>query len=356
MSKRDSRILRILFVGPQSVGSNSLSLANAFRKLGHFVQAVDEDYYEIRLGKNIFGRCLNRLTRPMRSRALGEQVLLQSKILKPDLLVVFKGFLMAPSYLRELKRQGVYLINFYPDVSMIGHSVLIPKCLPLYDHIFTTKSFGIRDMKNRVQIKSIEYLPHGFDPDLEYPHRISHEIKNNLGSDVSFIGTWSTKKATYLECVAKSLPDIQLRIWGAQWEKAQSPLLKSKIVGHEVFGDFYSMAIQCSKISIAILSEIRPGASSGDLTTSRTFEIPAIGGFMLHERTDELLKYYKEGKEVACFSSPSELAEKCNYYLNHEQERNKMKEAGTQRCLKENSIVVRAEKIIEHFIRVCEKE
>ena len=41
-----------------------------------------------------------------------------------------------------------------------------------------------------------------------------------------------------------------------------------------------------------------PGSSEGDRTTTRTFEIPASGGFMLHERNEEVLSLYREGSEI----------------------------------------------------------
>jgi spore maturation protein CgeB len=54
---------------------------------------------------------------------------------------------------------------------------------------------------------------------------------------------------------------------------------------------------------------------------------------MLHERSPELLELYKEGEEVACFSSPQELAEKIDYYLAHPEERDAIAGAGHRRCV-----------------------
>ena len=54
---------------------------------------------------------------------------------------------------------------------------------------------------------------------------------------------------------------------------------------------------------------------------------------MLHERSREVLELYQEGREVACFESVPELAEKIDYYLAHREEREAIAHAGHARCV-----------------------
>lgn len=350
MEEQNIKPLRIVFIGAEHSGSDSGSLARALRRMGHLVQIHDERKYSLRFGHGVIPRIIARLFQPMAIREMGQEILRQSEYLAPDFVLVFKGTFVESWVLRELHNRGVYLTNFYPDTNYSSQSLHISECLPLYDHIFTSKTFAVEDMKTRLNVKSVEFLSHGFDPDLHRPLDLSRDDMDRLGADASFIGSWSPEKEEYLAVLAESLPDINLRIWGSTWERATASSLKAHIMGIPIVGDAYPMAIQCSKINVALLYEGVGDSISGDLTTTRTFHIPASGGFMLHKRTDELLEYYKEGEEAACFSTPAELVEKTEYYLEHDEERERIRLAGHRRCVAEYSVDNQAKRIVEHYI------
>jgi glycosyltransferase involved in cell wall biosynthesis len=69
----------------------------------------------------------------------------------------------------------------------------------------------------------------------------------------------------------------------------------------------------------------------------RDFEIPMSGGFYIAEYFEELEEFYEFGKEIVCFVSPEDLAEKIRYFLRHEGERERIRKAGFQRCRRDHS-------------------
>ena len=69
------------------------------------------------------------------------------------------------------------------------------------------------------------------------------------------------------------------------------------------------------------MSEARQGSSKGDQVASRTFSVPACEAFVLHERTDEVLKFFREPEEIVCYGSLDELVTKIDRYLPDERER-----------------------------------
>ena len=73
-----------------------------------------------------------------------------------------------------------------------------------------------------------------------------------------------------------------------------------------------------------------------DLQTTRTVEIPACGGFMLAERTNEHLALFNAGTEADFFSSNEELLALCRKYLKDDTLREQIAEAGRHRTEKED--------------------
>jgi spore maturation protein CgeB len=339
--------LRILAVSDTWQGSNAYAYVRAFRRLGHSVRVVPSENYVPGEWKRKPLRVLRRIMEPVFMREYTEALIEEAKELRPHLFFVFKGRYVAAEAIKSIRELGAIAINFYPDVSFMAHGKYIPGALPVYDWIFTTKTFGVTDLERLLGVRTASFLPHSYDPEAHFPIELDGEDKAVYDCDTSFVGTWSPKKQKLIEQISRALPSMHLRIWGAQWESAQ-PSLGSRIEGRGVFGMEYSKALIASKINLCILSEARRGASSGDLITSRTFHIPATGAFMLHERSTELLNYFEEGTECACFETGEELIEKIAYYLERPEERQEIAAAGRRRVLDSGySVDCRAMVILE---------
>ena len=324
-------MLRILAVADMWQGSNAYAYVRAFRRAGHSVRVVPPESYMPSFWTNKFLKGVRRLLEPVIVKDYAQALIKEAEALQPHLFFVFKGRCVTAQAVSAVRERGAVAINFYPDVSFLCHGPYIPQALPQYDWVFTTKSFGLRDMEQQLGIRNASFIPHSFDPETHRPITLSQEEEALYNCDVSFIGTWSPKKQRYLEHLKQQRPDLRLRIWGEQYWKGDSTILSADTMKRGVYGLEYAKALVGSRVNLAILSEARKGSSSGDLITSRTFHIPATGAFMLHERTPELLQLFDEGRHCGCFATPEEMVSQVGHFLTHEKERKELAQGGYER-------------------------
>ncbi len=341
--------MRILAIGPLWRGSNAGGLFRALSRAECLIEVLDEFYYLSLQTKTTSTKVLERAIRPLQEKEFNIAIKKKVELFRPDVVFVYKGAFVQAETLQFARQKNCKLVLFYPDVSMSAHGDNIPKSIPLYDLIFTTKTFGIRDLEATYGVKNAVFIPHGFDPEIHRRLHIGDEDKHRFGCDASFIGTWSPKKEAWLYVLKQKLPAISLKIWGEQWFKATTDELKTSIQYTGVHGDLYAIALQCSKINLGILSEQVRGASSGDLITSRTFHIPGSSGFLLHERNEESVLYFKENEEAGFFGDADEMAEQVGHFLANDSLRERIQYAGYQRALKDHSLDERAKTVIGHM-------
>jgi spore maturation protein CgeB len=97
--------------------------------------------------------------------------------------------------------------------------------------------------------------------------------------------------------------------------------------GDGLWGDDYVDALASFRIGLGLLSKYIP-----EQHTTRTFEIPAAGAFLLAERTFEHEGFFVEGREAEFFTSPGEMVSKAKFYLENEALRSRIAERGRERC------------------------
>lgn len=338
--------LRILCLGVRWQGSDSNGLFNGFQKNGNLIYVIDELYFINFSTEALVPKAINKIVRPLFVQEYNQEVQNQLRLFKPHLMVVFKGAFLKPESILVARGLGTKVVNFFPDVSMFTHGSLIPRCLPYYDHIFTTKTFGQSDLK-KIGISSSSFIPHGFDPDVHLQIEGNGLLLPEFKCDVSFIGGYSEKKADYLSAVAKAFPKLNMKIWGARWEQCRHKELFAFIQHKGILGHQYAMGINSSKINLGLLHEKVMGSSSGDLITSRTFHIPGAGGFLLHERNTEIVNYFKENEEIALFESSDELCDRIGHFLKNESSRQELKNKGHQRAHKDHTWANRAATMLD---------
>ena len=341
--------LRILAASALWQGANDYAFVRAFRRAGHSVQVVQAEEF-VPSWQSVPLRILRRLLLPVLVADYNRALVETAHQFRPALFFVFKGSYITSETISAIKEMHAIAIQFYPDTGFSDHGHYIPLAVPLYDWVFTTKPSGVDDLSVRYGCQNASFVPHAFDPETHMPVELNGNDREWYECDVSFIGSNSVKKTRTLKYVNDHLHGKRLRIWGRSNWGETLPGLVEPIRNGPVLGTEYAKAIRASKINLGLLFEGGDKAPIGDVITARTFEIPAAGGFMLHERTAEVTQYFKEGKECELFSNQDELMQKIEYYLDHDEEREAIAAAGHQRALRSGySVDDRVKTVLEKY-------
>jgi spore maturation protein CgeB len=347
--------MKVLIVGEsQDFGTTAQTFKRGFESLGHMANIfdLDKEYYS-RLdsytqgfGKPIFRRALNFLLYRYISRKPNSSLLDSIKENNPDLVFVMKGWVVSPKTLLEIKGELPKTKIFYYatddtlDVREFHNSnYFIRKTMKMCDAYFVWSRAVVSRIKRSGQ-RNTFWLPLACDTDLHYSTIINSEDKENYKSEVSFVGGWDKFREEWLYEVAKR---FDLKIWGDGWEKSNL-VVKKCWTGRKAIGEEFSKICKASRISLNFIRQPRYGFSHN----MRNFEIPQSEGFQLTTRTDEVNSFFKEGVDVACFSTKKEMLEKIDFYLSNDIARKGIIKKSKKR-MKDNAYIERIREVIRVY-------
>lgn len=271
---------------------------------------------------------------------------------KPDLIWVDHGAVLGPSLINSFRATGAPVLNYMIDNAW--SSIYINKCrhyraaIPVYDLIVQVREDG-RKAAQEAGARHVYLASRSADEIAHKPREMTNPEKGRFASEVAFVGTWFPDRGEILADLARR--GIPLSIWGDRWPKAPewntlAPYWRGPGL---VNNDDYAAAIQSAKICIGLVSKL----VSDDVTT-RSFEIPALGGLFCAERTDAHLKLYTEGEEAVFWNTGEECAVICWQLLADEKRRASIARRGRERALKNGCFnEPELSKILAEISRIC---
>ncbi|HEV7287987.1 CgeB family protein [Sphingomonas sp.] len=337
---------RAVFATEFWFGANGRSLAQGFREQGWAVDEVDVHHYAPR-GRSLAARAAGRLLGPLQRREYNRAILQSAIDHDAAVMLTVKGGEIDVATLDALRARGVRTVNYYPDFEF-EYAGFDRERLRGYDLVATTKSFHLEPLRTMIGADRVALVHHGFSP---LAHRAVAVPDSDAGfeRDIVYIGNASPYKRDWLLPLfeAPALAHARKFVIGHRWsDVAAGTAIAPHVLGRAMAGDFYSREIGVSKINIAL--HMGPATASGwqDLVSTRTFEIPAAGGFMLHIDNAEVRGLFDHGKEFDSFASPEQLVERVVHYLAHPAERMAMAQAGHTRAWRDHSMDARAAEIV----------
>lgn len=301
-----------------------------------------------------------------------------------------------PEAIDEIRAMGIVAINWYCNGSYQLH--LVSEISPHYDWCLVPEKFRLKDYI-AMGAHPI-YCQEASNPNVYKPHDLPVDF------DVTFVGQAYGDRPGYIKYLLDQ--GIDVRVWGFGWHnysadnrssvmlnqlrrmlrigrklmtpagwQAASRRLKSSLRAQINTGSCErSVATQDQPIELPSLimggtlsdvemiqmysrSKINLGFSTCGNTHQtgerilqvrlRDFEVPMSGGFYMVEYMEELEEFFDIGKEIVCYNGPDDLADKIKYYLEHDSEREKIRKAGYERCLRDHTWHKRFEMVFEEI-------
>jgi hypothetical protein len=325
----DMAPLHIVYVGPLSPGATCRQRMRALQQLGHRVTPIDIVPGELATKRLSLAWRVRRRLFGEQDEARTNERLLALEGAPPDLLWIDKGLTVAPSTLDALRVRWPHAVFLnYSGDDMFNPRNQTPEwraSLPLFDLHATTKSFNVPELL-AAGARSALFIDKGYSPEIHHPRTVTPAVRERFGGDVGFVGWPERERERSIRHLARH--GIPVRVWGP-WPRWKARP-RVRIEGRPLWDHDYATALSAFRINLGFLRRV-----NRDRQTTRSVEIPACGGFLLAERTDEHLRLFREDVEAVFFSSDDELLEKTRHYLAHEDERARIAAAGRRRCVED---------------------
>lgn len=364
------RSLRIFYAVSRTPNSESLFNSNLWYlnlhppliELGHEVIDFNYDftehfnYYDLH---NPEHQQFITQHRPILESRLMEQLMREHRRKPIDLFFsYFHDAFVSPDVIEEIKRIGITTVNFYCNA--IHQFYLIETIAPHYDFCMvpegeavpTYRAAGANPVHIQMAANPSFYRP--YDLLIRYP--------------VTFVGQKYLNRPEYLYYLYRH--GIDVHAFGPGW--SESPLLLTPRQRIRAFGRRVKHLAKNTlrgSLSLTTIPQLPPRRRRGVLSDEelvkmysrsaislnfsevydqhtgaikrhirlRDFEAPMSGAFYFTGAQEELSAYYESGKEIIEYDTKEELLDKVRYYLRHETEARRIREAGTRRARRDHT-------------------
>jgi len=258
-----------------------------------------------------------------------------------------------PAAIDEIKSLGIVTVNWFCNASYQFH--LVREISPHYDWCLVPEKFRLADY-TAIGAHPV-YCQEAANPRVYKPFDVVRDL------DVTFVGQCYGDRPDHVRYLIDQ--GIDMRVWGTRWEFHRRPgpstnplrrlagkamrlvspaesnaiLLPREAVGGVLADNEMIAVFSRSKINLGFSScgETHRDGERIVQIRLRDFEVPMSGGFYLVEHINELEEFFEIDREIVCYRSREELADKIRFYLKNDEAREKIRLAGHERALRDHT-------------------
>lgn len=301
--------MRVLVVGKSRAHDVAPRLRLALERAGHHTALVNQHRIYFAAG----------------GAAAGAWLYARFRAFRPHLVLLNKPIGIPPRLVRWMAAR-VPVVMWYRDLRVPPDPAIVARAREV-ETLFLTAGGQIEDFIE-AGVRRALYLPDGADPALDRPGR----RVPGLECDIACMASGDPYRADLLGRLARR---FHVRTFGRHWEPWADQVGWQ---GRAVSGDDFGDACASARLVLGVERGFQRQAQVASYTSNRMFRVVVAGGFYLGYGTAGARALMRDGEHCAFYDDEDDLFTKVEYYLTHEADRQRIREAGRRFVLAHHTL------------------
>ena len=276
---------------------------------------------------------------------LNRKLVAVARAFRPDVFLEIGGDRILPQTVRALREGGIKTALWttdppqHPDIPLFTNA-------GAYDFIFCAGS-ETQEMLSERGRKDARLLPFACDPRVHAPVVVSGADAARYQADIVFVGSVHPGLYPGRVKILESIADLNLGVWGPGSETILAgSALKRNVRGEAITPQEWVRVYSAAKIVLCMHYRDPRGRMPCHQASTRVFEALACKCFLLTDRQRDVESLFADGKHLAVFQDAADLRKKIGYYLEHDEQRTRIAEAGYAEVLQKHTYVHRIRELL----------
>jgi hypothetical protein len=255
--------------------------------------------------------------RPLRLKRFSARVLDAVRRRRPKVVLTTGLAPLSAAVLREIGRLGAVRMNFLTDDpwNPAHRAPWFLQALPSYDIVFSPRHANLDDL-TRAGVGRVEYLPFGYNPTAHrYEPAATETGRAAFRADVLIAGGADEERVRLVAPLIRA--GLSVALYGGYWDRFSETRPYAKgMLGEKGL----RQATAEARISLGLVRR-----ANRDGHAMRSFEVPAMRGCLLAERTcDHVALFGPDREAVVYFDNENDVVEAARWILDHPVERDRL--------------------------------
>lgn len=300
--------MKVLVVGDMRSGSNSKSVAEGHRAVGHEVREIDTSWI-FSGSRHLIQRLLvskYRLSTAASNRRLERDISAISGGWVPDVVLAIKTIYFKQELILGIPARYHVHLSFDDVSNPHNVSAAYLRSEPHWDLVLTTKRHNVSEISARGGCPAFVWA--AYDP--RYHRAIVPFAHRKY--DAGFIGAARPDRADLPQKLAQMFSGRAI-VAGPRWDRFYRRPVQGVEMRGAVMGDEYTKVANSIRMGLVLLN-----SENRDQHTNRSLEVPLAGQLVLAQDTQEHRELFTEGESALFFTDLDDALGKLDEMMSHQ--------------------------------------